>query len=295
MASGVRFIVGAAIALAVSTVPVQPIDAASHYPWHKSYKAVVDQTAAIVEGTATSVTESYDEQEGPRTLVTLSPLKVLWGRVKDPSVTLRLFGGRVPGRRGRVDEIHVPTFAQGKRYLVFLSNRDWRLSPVTARQSFIVESAHSKDILVTTDGYAVRGIDNVVGPIRRFPVYRTPDEVEENFVPAIDTGVTPKMVAEAYSSAQFVAVLKSWASRNGVSVSGTFRDRPHRTATWRVLKATGGKPSIGAPAGQQPEFAPKAGQPSAPSREEKPCWEHSQPTDADPKDRSVTCVDGGVQ
>jgi hypothetical protein len=292
MVSGGHFL---PIAFAVSTVSAQLMHAAPHYPWHKSYKAVVDQTAAVVEGTAASITETYDEQEGPRTLVTLSPLRVLWGRAIGPSVTLRLFGGRVPGRRGRVDEVHVPTFVQGKRYLVFLSNRDWRLSPVTARQSFLIERVHDKDIVVTADGYAVRGIDNVVGPIRRFPVYRIPDEIDENFVPPIDTDATPKMVTDAYSPAQLVAALKSWAARTGVSVSGTFRDRPYRTAVWRVVKAAGGRKSTGSPAGQPQDFAPKAGQPSAPSREAKPCWEQSQPTDADPKDPSVTCVDGGAR
>jgi hypothetical protein len=43
-----------------------------HYAWNGSYKAVVDQTAAVVEGTVARVEEFYSEEEGPRTLVTLS-------------------------------------------------------------------------------------------------------------------------------------------------------------------------------------------------------------------------------
>jgi hypothetical protein len=273
---------------------MQPIQAAAHYPWHKSYKAVVDQTAAVVQGTVTSVTESYNEQEGPRTLVTLSELKVLWGRFRAPSVTLRLFGGPVPGRRGRVDEVHIPTFVRGKSYLVFLSNRDWRLSPVTARQSFIIERVQGKDIVVTTDGYAVFGIDAVTGPTRQFSVYRIPNEIDENLVPPVDTSITPKMVAEVYSAAEFVAELRAWASRNKVSVSGSFNEKPYATTSWRILKTTQGK-APGRPPSGKLEFAPKAGQPNTPGRDPKACGEHPEPTDADPADRSSVCADGGVQ
>ena len=139
MRSRIRILIAGTAALSIAVTAVSPIEAAPHYPWHKSYRAVVDQTAAVVEGTATSIDESYNEQEGPRTLVTLSRLKVLWGELRGPTVVLRMFGGPVPGRRGRVDEVHIPTFVRSKRYVVFLSNRDWRLSPVTARQSFIIE------------------------------------------------------------------------------------------------------------------------------------------------------------
>jgi hypothetical protein len=36
---------------------------------------------------------------------------------------------------------------QGRRYVVYLSNRDWRLSPVTARQAYVIERVH--DISLT--------------------------------------------------------------------------------------------------------------------------------------------------
>jgi hypothetical protein len=286
--------VGAA-ALAISTAAVNSIEAAPHYPWHKSYRAVVDQTAAVVEGTAASIEESYNEQEGPRTLVTLSQLKVLWGELRGSNVVLRLFGGPVPGRRGRVDEIHIPTFVRGKRYLVFLSNRDWRLSPVTARQAFIIERVHGKDLLVTTDGHALSGIDDVVGPKRGFPVYRIPREVDENFVPAIDDAVTRSMVARVYSAAEFVAHLKAWATRNRIAVNGSFNDKPYRVASWRIAETTSDRSSAGAPPEKELEFAPKAGRPARPEREKKPCSERAAPADADPRDRSTMCEEGGPQ
>src|SRR6185295_13813868 len=147
-------------------------------------------------------------------------------------------GGPVPGRTGRIDEVHVPTFVRGKTYLVFLSNRDWRLSPVTARQSYLVELVHDKEIVVTTDGFAVAGIDDVTGPIPLFPVYNIPEEIDENFAPRVSEVVTPDMVARAASPKALVEALQSWAKANEVSVNGTFNDKPYRTANWRFPRMT---------------------------------------------------------
>jgi hypothetical protein len=278
-------LVTGAIALATMASGILSTRAEPHYPWHNSYKAVLDQTAAVVQGTVASVSESYNEQDGPRTLVTLSELSVLWGEVKSSNISLKLFGGPVPGRRGRVDEVHIPTFVRGKRYVVFLSNRDWRLSPVTARQSFIIERVQGKDILVTTDGYAVSGIDNATGPIRRFRVYRIPNEIDENFVPSIDVSITSKMIEGAYSATAFVADLKAWALRNSISVHGAFNEQPYRTGSWRIMQATP----------HQLEFAPRPGGKSATEREQKPCGDKSVPTDGDPKERSLLCAEGDGQ
>jgi hypothetical protein len=293
---GKRFLAAGAMALAFAASG-PPAEAAPHYPWHSSYRAVIDQTAAVVQGTVVRVAETYNEEEGPRTLVTLSPVKALWGDFRGTSVTLKLFGGPVPGRRGRVDEVHVPTFVQGKTYLVFLSNRDWRLSPVTARQSYLVERIHDRDVVVTTDGYAVSGINDVTGPARKFPVYRIPREIPDNFVPAVARDVTPAQVAEASSPARLVADLKAWGRRNGVSVHGTFTDRPYRTANWRIETTTPDRTAEKAAAAQEPVFAPQAGRPSAPEREQKTCGDRSTAVDADPRDRSMSCTDdeGGAQ
>lgn len=279
-----------------STTGIQPMTEAqstsprSHYPWQNSYKAVVDQTSALVQGIVTDVKETYDERQGPRTLVTLSRLSVLWGEFRSPNVTLRLFGGSLP-RRGRVDEVHIPKFVRGKRYFVFLSNREWRLSPVTAHQAFIIERVRNKDILVTTDGYAVYGIDDATGPIRKFVVHLIPDQIDEGFVPKINPRITAQMVAPAYSPAEFAASLKAWARRNSVSVSGTFNDQPYTTSgNWRVNKAV---PDSKVGASTDKDFEPRPGARKDHNAEEKPCWNRTTPYDADPKDRSRLCPEGG--
>ena len=295
MRRGHRFFAIGSLALALTANDSASTFAAPHYPWHTSYRAVVDQTAAVLEGTVTTLAESYDDHEGPRTLVTLSQLRVWWGDFRPPDVTLRLFGGAVPGRRGRVDEVHIPTFVQGRRYLVFLSNRDWRLSPITARQAYLIERVHNTDVLVTTDGHATSGIDDVVGPIRTFQVYRVPSEIEDNFVPTVDPSVTSKMVSGAYSPATFVADLKSWASRNHVSVNGAFNSRPYSSGGWRFLRTTPDASQHGAPSAGMPRFAPAGGPPPSPGREAQPCGEHSIPTDGDARYHSQPCLTGGTR
>ena len=280
-----RLVIAGTMALAILALSGNPAMALPHYAWQGSYRAVVDQTAAVVQGTVTEISERYSDEEGPRTLVTLSRLNVLWGDFREEKVTLKLFGGSVPGRPGRIDEVHVPTFVRGKNYLVFLSNRDWRLSPVTARQSYLVERVHGKEILVTTDGFAVAGIDDVTGPIPTFPVYLIPDEVDENFIPKVSEEVTPDLVERAASPAEMVAELRRWAERNEVTVNGSFTDQPYRTANWRFPRMT---PDRDDPP-RDPVFEPRPDRPFFPVREQNACGDRS---DLPP------CLDdneGGVQ
>jgi hypothetical protein len=259
------------VALAILALSGNPALARPHYAWQSSYRAVVDQTAAVVQGTVVKIAESYSEEEGPRTLVTLSKVNVLWGDFRDESVTLKLFGGPVPGRTGRIDEVHVPTFVRGKNYLVFLSNRDWRLSPVTAQQSYLVELVHDKEIVVTTDGFAVSGIDDVTGPIPMFPVYQIPDEIDENFVPEITKDINPDLVARAASPAELVADLQSWAKQNQVTVNGTFSDRPYSTGNWRFPRMT---PDPTDPP-RDPVFKPRTDRPATLQREDQACGDRT--------------------
>ena len=268
-----------------------------HYPWHRAYSAVIDQTAAVVAGVVTNVEETYDEREGPRTIVTLSSIAVLWGTFDASAVTLRLFGGTVPGHRGRVDETHIPTFARDSRYIVYLSNRDWRLSPVTAHQAYLVERIHGKDLVVTRDGHAVFGIDDVAGPRRTFAVYRIPDEVDDNFVPEVDTSITPEMVSRAYSVREFADALRTWGSRHDVAVHGGFNDRPYTTGNWRVFDTMPERSAAGLGlASAAPRLiGPQDGR-ETPAREVKVCGgDAATPLDRDPRDRTAACDNGGVR
>jgi hypothetical protein len=218
---------------------------------------------------------------------------VWWGALGTSDLTLRLFGGPVPGRRGRVEEVHVPTFVPDKRYLVFLSNRDWRLSPVTARQSYAIERVHGKEILVSGDGHALAGIDDAEGPRRLFSVYTIPDEVEDGFIPGVDPRVTPAMVARAYSVPELMAALRAWSAQQDVFVHGRFNERPFTTGVWRILRATPDA-STGA-AVAAPELAPRGDRPAVASREPNACGEHPVPTDSEPGGDSSRCLKGGVQ
>jgi hypothetical protein len=298
---------GAVALVLVQLSHVRPVDAAGqpgvpprnpHYPWHRSYTAVIDQTAAVVAGLVTRVEEAYNEREGPRTLVTLSSIAVLWGTYDAPSVTLKVFGGTVPGHRGRVDEAHIPTFVEGSRYVVYLSNRDWRLSPVTARQAYVIQRVHDTDLVVTLDGHAVFGIDDIEGPRRSFLVYRIPDEVEDGFVPTVDESVTPDMVKRAYSVREFAEALRTWGSRHGVAVHGAFNDQPYTSGSWRIVAArpTRSLPGAALAAPASRTIAPQAGRETSPVREPGACGGDADiPLDLDPRDRSRACANGGVR
>lgn len=125
-----------------------------------SLSATLDQTAAVVEGTATSIAYSYDETNGPRTNVTLSNLHTHLGSVPGTpsSIVLRSYGGPVPdGTSYQASEL--ARFALSGRYLVFLANHDWRWSPVLGGLAFRIETVRGKEILVDTDGLGVTSLD----------------------------------------------------------------------------------------------------------------------------------------
>jgi hypothetical protein len=119
-------------------------------------KSAISQTAAVVEGAVTNIQYDYNEQDGPWTRVTLSEVRAHLG--DSPSVVeIRYFGGPLPnGRMVVVSEM--PTFEQGKRYMVFLRNTYWNLSPVVGDLALRAEKIGDAEVLVNADGMAVTGL-----------------------------------------------------------------------------------------------------------------------------------------
>jgi hypothetical protein len=121
-----------------------------------SFEGTVDMTGAVVEGTVTGIAHFYSESAGPRTHITLSSVKAHAGQAPG-TVVLDVYGGPLPdGTFAAVaDEPH---FIMGKKYVVFLSNRPWRVSPVVRRMAFRVEGVGGKEVLVSNDGRPAREV-----------------------------------------------------------------------------------------------------------------------------------------
>lgn len=132
-------------------------------------RAVVDlasalaQTAAVVEGTVRELRAEYNDAEGPWTRIVLGDVQVHLGALPkaeggSPARSLELwqFGGSLPNGR-LVVAAELPVLLKGKRYLLFLRNTEWNVSPIVGPWALRVEPLGSGEALVTSDGQAVLG------------------------------------------------------------------------------------------------------------------------------------------
>lgn len=233
-----RFLMGIAVALSMWTA-AGVAGAAPPALWEGSMRAMVEQTGLVVEGDVVDISTTYDEVTGPRTVTTLSKLRVHRGEVDQvpETIELRSFGGPVPGG-GEVTASHVATFIHGERYLVFLRNGDWRLSPVAGDLVFQVEEVAGKSIVVTGDGLSVRGV-GPRGIVPGFTVFRDlghgPRRHDARTLnPEIDGG----MVARAMGVQELLGAVRDFEKAEGVSVNGTFPVAPTTDGpSWRIMAA----------------------------------------------------------
>jgi hypothetical protein len=124
-----------------------------------SLATVIRQLNAIVLADVRDISTDYDRCEGPRTVLHLAGVKVLLGGAHPDTMQLRLFGGSLPNNR-YVEMSESPRYMLGRRYVLFLFNRDWRFSPVISDHAFRVEPIAGREVLVAPNGKAVTGVSD---------------------------------------------------------------------------------------------------------------------------------------
>ncbi len=120
----------------------------------------VRQLNAIVLADVRDISANYDRCEGPRTILHLRNARSLLGSPHTDSMTLRVFGGPVPGGR-YAHASESPRYVAGGRYLLFLFNTDWRFSPVMGSLAFRVENIAGREVLLSPDGQGVTGVSTL--------------------------------------------------------------------------------------------------------------------------------------
>lgn len=237
----IRPSLASALLAGVASWPVVARGAPPPSPAH-TLEQVLRQTAAVVEGHVEDVSYHYDEVEGPRTVATLSRLVVhlgALGAVTPPAVEIRSFGGPLPDGR-EVFATHVPALLPGKRYLVFLRNTEWTLSPVVFDHAFRVESVASVPVLVDVHGRLVMDV-RAGGPVPGPSLFMEPDRGALD--PAAPERVAPWIGAEiarqAMDAREMVGALRAFAAARDAWPSGEFSPFPVTHApTWsRVFVA----------------------------------------------------------
>jgi len=115
-------------------------------------------TAAIVEGSVTAHAYTYDGAAGPRTVATLSDVRVQLGTYRDRTLQVATLGGPITERRWLyIPEL--PRLTDNTRYLVFLTNSAWFYSPIVEEYVFRLEPGpRGSDVLIAPSGHAVTGV-----------------------------------------------------------------------------------------------------------------------------------------
>ena len=188
--------------------------------------SLLDQTASVVEGDVIDLRSESSPRTGPWTVVTLGNVRAHLGEAPR-ELRLKQAGGLLPDGRQLVVS-HVPRFVLGARYVVFLRNTAWSLSPVLDGHVFRVESVGGREVLVGPEGGLVAGLGSA-GVRWTAPVFET--VALQGGRPALRAGVEAARLPDALGREAFVALLQNHLRARGLSVTGAFREEPVATAS----------------------------------------------------------------
>ena len=212
-------------------------------------RSTVDQTAAVVEGVVSEIRHDYSDEDGPWTRVTLSGIKTHLGQVP-ASFEIRHFGGPLPNGR-TVVAAELPVFVQGKRYVVFLRNTQWNLSPVVGDLALRVETLDGTEVLVDSDGRAVTGVG--ARGVEMGPALFEGPQFDGKPSKAL-AGAMARLTRQPLDRAGLLRALNGSAAASGLRVAGSFRDQPAGQFKWRAIPTSaspGTSPATAMPAAQR--------------------------------------------
>jgi hypothetical protein len=211
--------------------------------------SATSQTAAVIEGTVSEIHHEFSDEDGPWTRIVLGDVQHHLGSAsgKLGKLELRQFGGLLPNGR-RMVAAELPIFVQGQRYLVFLRNTAWNLSPVVGSLALRVDSVGGTEVLVNSDGHPVVEVGPggpgfgaaLFEPIR----YTGPAIVQK-------PGALAALAMRPLGLRAFLEALQVELDGQGLRVGGAFLDHPAGNFRWRGQAVTPhGQPQPAAGAGR---------------------------------------------
>ncbi len=234
-------------------------------------RSALAQTAVVVEGLVDSVTTTYSEEEGPWTIATIRSPRARMG--KAPSVVrIQQFGGTLPNGLLMEPAHGVARLAEGERYIVFLRNTGWTLSPVVdERYAMRVVRKLGGDVVTTHWGYAITDFGPQGPQVGKQRIAPKParEVFEISDASTISTGPAPEGAASgdgdirpALTVTAFFSKLQQQAGALKITPQGEFFDLPPLGGgLWKALR-----PEKWVPLDQQ---IPVVGTPELPAEEEK--------------------------
>jgi len=204
----------------------------------RSLGDVLEQTAAVIEASVEDVQFRYDEIEGPRTVATLGRILVRLGRAIPEDLStleIRSFGGLLPDGR-EIAATDVPRLGLGERYVVFLRNTDWTLSPVAFGLALRVVTFGNTEALVDQSGRLVIGVSSY-GVVRGPAAFARSEGFDPTRPESFDPDVTEADFERAMDPEELAGALVAFVQATARGPSGSFSmapTRPSAFAWWRV-------------------------------------------------------------
>jgi hypothetical protein len=128
----------------------------------------------------------------------------------------------------------LPVFVLGKRYVVFLRNTDWNLSPIVGDLALRVEKTATGELVVNSDGQPVTSIDAngfTFGPILFEPFDR------DGSAPKIINDAVRALPRAPLDSERVTGLLQTTLAAQALQVSGSFSAKPAFAFNWRKQDA----------------------------------------------------------
>ncbi len=209
--------------------------------------SLMQESAALLEGTVSDLDETFDEQEGPREVVTLEDEVVHLGSTGLPlgtPIRLRILRGTVPtivdpetDEPARLEVSHTPVFHEGERYLIPLRGTHWNDSPVVYPYYYRIVDLAGKTVVVDDDGYP---LTRIYGARLETQVFE-PTTIGSDIVQLVDP--SEEEIAPALGLDEFVAGWVHVAGNCEDAFSGKFSPFPDQRRQWdrtRVVPSGGG-------------------------------------------------------
>lgn len=178
-----KTIVVSALSIGIASLSLTPVEARKPGPAVPGASGVrnlaeaAKQTAAIVEGTVVAVENDYSDTTDAWTKITLSDLKTHRGSVstgaEPKTITILQRGGEAPG--GVLVRVsHISNFTIGERYILFLRNTAWNMSPYVGAPLRVAQ-ADGKQFLVEPGQRPLVSVSSSQLVFSRDPIFRDKD------------------------------------------------------------------------------------------------------------------------
>ena len=211
-------------------------------------RTILKRSAAVVQGVAEEMKYEYDENTGPRTVVTFKVSTVHAGRYDGDTAVLRMFGGPTP------DGDFVSTsvshdFVKGALYVLFIRNDSWFYMPLVA-EALRIEHVHRREVLVGRHGFALKGLSPEgleFGRERLVAEGRPNGMFHARALASPPADSDPSAVAGTLDVAALTALLHEAISGEGVAPSGRFNATPLQRINWRNTPVEAPSPVVAEP------------------------------------------------